>query len=319
MKKKSTSKSAFFNLRVLIASVFCLVGVFVALMGSGVFASTKSAKNNRSSARQDAPGTQNPEVVPMVGPVLMNQDLRKLPYVPSTVEVEHQPLMRHPRARTGGEPPEYQSFQTLLDNVFRPLPTMPPPLLTFDGVNFSQSGCGCYPPDTNGDVGPNHYVQSVNSSFRVFDKTGAPLTGAITFNSFFSTLAGTPCQNLNRGDPFVFYDHLADRWVVSDFAFASFPGTNFYECIGVSQSPDPVVGPWSLYAVLVDAANLDDYPKAAMWSIAAGAECATAPCGAYHFTFNLFPNGPPVRRGKSLSPRSRIDDGTVDPQTQLVK
>ena len=37
MKKKSTSKSAFFNLRVLIASLLCLFGVFVALLGSGAF------------------------------------------------------------------------------------------------------------------------------------------------------------------------------------------------------------------------------------------------------------------------------------------
>ena len=30
---------------------------------------------------------------------------------------------------------------------------------------------------------------------------------------------------------FVLYDHVADRWVITDFAFASFPGTNFYECV----------------------------------------------------------------------------------------
>jgi len=31
MKKKSTSQSAFFNLRILTASVFCLLGIAVAL------------------------------------------------------------------------------------------------------------------------------------------------------------------------------------------------------------------------------------------------------------------------------------------------
>ena len=62
MKKKSTSKSAFFNLRVLIASAFCLIGVFVALLGSGAFsnlsAQTKGAKQAGVVAGQDAPGTQ---------------------------------------------------------------------------------------------------------------------------------------------------------------------------------------------------------------------------------------------------------------------
>jgi len=35
----------------------------------------------------------------------------------------------------------------------------------------------CLPPDTDGDVGPNHYVQSVNSSIKIFDKSGNPLNG----------------------------------------------------------------------------------------------------------------------------------------------
>src|SRR5438876_1174489 len=48
-------------------------------------------------------------------------------------------------------------------------PLMPNPDLTFDGVN---NNCSCLPPDTNGDVGPNNYVQTVNIHYRVFDKSG---------------------------------------------------------------------------------------------------------------------------------------------------
>ncbi len=284
MKKKSTSQSAFFNVRVLLASVSCLVGVFVALLGSGafsnVFAQAKGAKNNHSPT-QDAPGTQTPEVVRMVGPAVVT-NLRDLPYVAPT-EIEHEPLMRYPHLKTGAQEPNYPSFQALLKGIFQSIPNMPPPLLTFDGINLSTSGCGCYPPDTNGDVGPNHYVQTVNTGFRVFDKLGNPLAPFTTYNSFFAPLVGTPCSNLNRGDPFAFYDHVADRWVVSDFAFASFPGTNFYECVGVSQTPNPT-GAWNLYALLVDATNLDDYPKMALWN-------NPTPGGAYELTVNLFLNG----------------------------
>ena len=86
MKKKSTSKSAFFNLRVLIASMLCLFGVFVALVASGafsnLFAQTKGPKQAGGGARQDAPGTQTPDVIRMGGPVRLDQDLRSLPYVP---------------------------------------------------------------------------------------------------------------------------------------------------------------------------------------------------------------------------------------------
>jgi len=56
---------------------------------------------------------------------------------------------------------------------------------------------------------------------------------------------------------------------MSDFAFPSFPGSLFWECIAVSQSPDPVADPWAFYAIQVDPANatfLGDYPKLAIWN-----------------------------------------------------
>jgi hypothetical protein len=117
----------------------------------------------------------------------------------------------------------------------------------------------------------------------VFDKSGNPLTPFITYNSFFQNLGtGNPCgNNQNGGDPVAFYDQVADRWVVTDLGFASFPGPGpFYECIGVSQTPDPTGG-YFLYALLVDLANLDDYPKLALWN-------NPQPGGAYFLTVNLF-------------------------------
>src|SRR5215467_3181708 len=101
MKKKSTSQSAFFNLRVLAASVFCLLGIAVAL-----FAQSKGARQTQQTNRsrqQDAPGTQHPDVVRMIGPVVMNQDLRKLPYVAPKEEFEERRLTRYPHLGTGQE------------------------------------------------------------------------------------------------------------------------------------------------------------------------------------------------------------------------
>ena len=40
MKKKSASQSAFFNLRVLIGLLVVMAGVFLALLGFGVFSAT---------------------------------------------------------------------------------------------------------------------------------------------------------------------------------------------------------------------------------------------------------------------------------------
>ena len=78
----------------------------------------------------------------------------------------------------------------------------------------------------------------------------------------------------------------ADRWLISDFAFPSFPGSSFWQCIGVSQTPDPVSGGWFLYAIQVDPANptfLGDYPKFALWN--SGGSPAQ---NAYFFTVNTF-------------------------------
>ena len=248
---RSLGEGGFFNLRVLVAVVVCLAGVLVALFGTGAFSSAlaqgKGTKNNRLPTNQAAPGTQTPDVVRMVGPVRLDQDLRSLPYIPPAEHIEEHRLTRYPLPETGGapSPPETSSpwLRSLLKRLFRPTPTMPLPLLTFEGMNRMDAGNVGVPPDTDGDVGPNHYIEALNSAFRVFDKSGNPLTPAITFNSFFAPLAGSPCGvGYNHGDPFVFYDQIADRWVVTDFAFCEIPP--FYECIGVSQTGDPVSGGW---------------------------------------------------------------------------
>ena len=286
MKKKS-SQSAFFNPRVLIGLFVVLAGVFLALVGFGAFSNVfaqgkQPRQSGASNGAQDAPGTQTPDVVRMVGPVRLNQDLRNLPYVAPKPEFEEQPLTRYPHG-TGQAAPYVQQ---LLENIWRP--TMPSPLLTFEGESAADA-CACAPPDSHGDVGPNHYVEAVNVAFRIFDKTGTPLTPVTTYNSLFAPLVGTPCSGNNDGDPFALYDPLADRWLISDFAFPAFPGTSFYQCIAVSQGPNPVTDGWFLYAVQVDPANpvfLGDYPKMAMWD--SGGSPAQ---NAYFLTMNLFSNG----------------------------
>ena len=137
---------------------------------------------------------------------------------------------------------------------------IPTPLQNFEGVNNVN---GVLPPDTNGDVGPNHYVQWVNLSFAIYSKSGALLYGPAAGNTLWTGFGG-PCQTSNDGDPIVQYDHLADRWMMSQFALPNYPSGPFYQCIAVSQTGDPT-GAWYRYAFQISATKLNDYPKFGVW------------------------------------------------------
>ena len=268
-----------------------------------------------SSASAQGPQPGGPEVLQLIGPVSMDKDLRDLPSVPHNgTPYTGRPLPRYPRAQT-----QITAQATAPDALAAPLqapqPNMPVPSLTFGGVTFATSGCGCLPPDTDGDVGPTHYIQTVNSSFQVFTKTtGATLAGPTTYNSLFSAMGPTtPCGNgMNDGDAVVFYDHIADRWVISDFAFAALPGPPpFYQCFAVSKTGDPVSGGWWLYALQHDPSNptwVGDYPKMGLW-----------PDG-YYMSANMFDGTTLAFQGVRVYAldRSKLINGTGAPAPSVV-
>jgi hypothetical protein len=146
-----------------------------------------------------------------------------------------------------------------------PPPAIPSPLTTFEGINsqdnFDQYGGYVIPPDTVGDVGPNHYVQAVNLLFRVFNKSGTALTAPLPISTLFSTLGG-PCATTDDGDVIVVYDPLANRWLVSQFAVTSLNPT--HQCIALSRTGDPT-GSWFLYDFAMPNSKLNDYPKFGVW------------------------------------------------------
>ncbi len=152
----------------------------------------------------------------------------------------------------GGVDPLWQTGQNGVD--------IPRPTVNFEGVNNVN---GVLPPDTEGDVGPNHYVQWVNLSFAIYDKTGVKLYGPAAGNTLWSGFGG-PCQNDNDGDPIAQYDHLADRWMMSQFALPNFPSGPFHQCIAVSQTADPL-GSWYRYDFIVSNTKMNDYPKFGVW------------------------------------------------------
>ncbi|MCB1633036.1 MAG: hypothetical protein KDI37_01410 [Xanthomonadales bacterium] len=146
-------------------------------------------------------------------------------------------------------------------------------------------GGGGVPPDTTGDVGPNHFFQWVNTSWALFDKnTGAIVDipgdpdDVVPGNSFFAGFGGL-CQTTNRGDPLVLWDGHARRWVVSQFAFTSTSAPPFLQCVAVSTSEDPL-GSYNRYAFQYPSFN--DYGKMAVWVTEDGGQ------DAYVFTQHEF-------------------------------
>ncbi|PWT92993.1 MAG: hypothetical protein C5B54_02600, partial [Acidobacteria bacterium] len=133
---------------------------------------------------------------------------------------------------------------------------MPDTFIDFEGTD---NLCGCLPPDTNGDVGPNHYVQVVNEHIQVFDKTGTSLLGPETIATLWQGFGGG-CENDGFGDPIALYDHLADRWLISQFAFP--PGSN-HQCVAISVTGDPT-GSYFLYDFNLGQL-VNDYPHFGVW------------------------------------------------------
>jgi hypothetical protein len=132
------------------------------------------------------------------------------------------------------------------------------PAVNFEGIGNRE---GVLPPDTNGAIGPNHYLQIVNLSFAVFDRSGSPLLGPLGINTLWQGFGGA-CETHNDGDPIVLYDRFADRWLISQFAVFADDGN--HQCIAISQSGDPT-GAYFRYDFLISATKMNDYPKIGVW------------------------------------------------------
>ena len=148
---------------------------------------------------------------------------------------------------------------------------------SFEGLHLTgncggSSNCGAgHPPDTNGDVGPTYYIQTINTAIGIYDKATGDEVAAVTFDQFMSQGSfGNLCDTNNYGDPVVLYDSFDDRWFISDFAFevdgsgnvVNPPGA--FECMAVSKTGDPVSGGWNFYSINT-AGGLGDYPKLGVW------------------------------------------------------
>jgi hypothetical protein len=157
---------------------------------------------------------------------------------------------------------------------------------TTAGLSFAGVGNGDYgfapdaaPPDTTAAVGATQYVQWVNESFAVFNKStggivaGFPKRGNTLWSGF-----GGGCERNNDGDPVVAYDKTANRWVLTQFSVSSPQAYGYLQCVAVSTTSD-ATGTYNRYSFSYGGSAFNDYPKLGVW-----------PDG-YYISYNIFTNG----------------------------
>lgn len=281
------------NLKKMYLLLFGLIGILI-LAFIGIFWQTQQANLDDASQvnlllpggaeipfYQDMTDTSMSDIqrgVP-VFPASFDGDLRDLPQSSLTknkINLEFEPAVR--------ELPDPTFIDPARQTVYAPN-AMPTPSASFAGLDLLNWGAG-WPPDTQGDVGPNHYIQAVNTSIGIYSKTGTQLV-AITFDDLFAG-TGTSCDADNNGDPVVLYDNTSGRWIISDFAWTNMQDGPYYECIAVSKTADPVSGGWWFYGLRADDAShpwLNDYPKMGAWQdgiymTANMFDCLTATCSS---------------------------------------
>ncbi|MEG9327693.1 GEVED domain-containing protein [Salinimicrobium catena] len=122
------------------------------------------------------------------------------------------------------------------------------PILTFGAATS-----GSTPTDPTGAVGPNHYVNAWNSAFAIYDKQGNLLLPPADLKSIGGNFADE-----DLGDPIVFYDSFADRFLITQFSDS--PNSLL---VAVSKGPDPVNDGWYTYRFATG--TFPDYPKFFVW------------------------------------------------------
>ncbi len=142
-------------------------------------------------------------------------------------------------------------------------------IFVLDGVDVTEAQI--WPPDVNGDIGENYYIQGVNGSpssiIRIWDKVTGEEVASVNTNALWDEVGASVV-----GDIIVIYDRLEKRWLLSEIGFSNLT-------IAISQTSDPM-GSYNIYNFPLG--GLPDYPKFAVWG------------DAYYATTNEFNGFNPV-------------------------
>jgi hypothetical protein len=206
MKKNSTSQSAFFNVRVLLASVFCLAGVFLALLGFGAF-SAQAQQNHRIITQPTDP------LVPAGFDCSRIQELG----IDKQENMRAGAIMIACGEAQGGSPSTGGAFSQLVQSLLAPLVygTTDVDLVTstetYPNVTQSETFTASNPDN------PNQIVVAYNDSrgrnVSPINISGASVStdGGNTFVRLTNASGQSPFSN-TVGDPVILYNRPTGTW-----------------------------------------------------------------------------------------------------------
>ena len=126
---------------------------------------------------------------------------------------------------------------------------------------------GGEPPDTCGAAGPSSYIETINSSVRIFNKSTGAAIASDTLSHFLFTTGGiTPFPD-SLADATMAYDEVTGQFIVGDMdiAWESNPNDSRSALdIAVSKTSNPTAldaANWNFYQIVTTEANTEaDYP-----------------------------------------------------------
>lgn len=112
---------------------------------------------------------------------------------------------------------------------------------------FNDFGTGSIPPDTMGAVGPNHFVEIINSSVAIYSKSTGTRLSHVSLTSFFTVTEGATTYPRNGSfDPRVLFDKRSGRFFATAMERGAVSGQQNGIVLAVSRTDDPT-GLWDKY------------------------------------------------------------------------
>lgn len=150
--------------------------------------------------------------------------------------------IRATESRPARRAPSAGETESAVESSMSPLPSSSFSALPLNGTSI--------PPDTQGAVGPNHLMVTLNSQVRFQSRSGNELF-TVNLHDFWGA---------DVFDPKLIYDPFNNRWVFVALSDARKPTSSIL--VAVSANSDPT-GNWTLYKIKADDSSLlwADYPS----------------------------------------------------------